>query len=170
MPLNTALKLDQPFTPNPQAAAKTASAVALLWLVLEARRLLMAHRREVMSVALWKHTEAAAAPPCPKYRLRYRTRAAMDLTTAAEVRHEHVWTREWLIDTMLERHRHGWTEADLARFVEQHAVACTVTVDEHQRLEEHEGREGWNRYAAAGIAVWDCQEGVAFVLPEHSTD
>ena len=126
MPLNTTKKLDQPFTPNLHVTDTTASAVALLWLVLESKDLVTAHRREVMKVAIWKHTEAAAAPPGAKYRLRYRTRAAMDLTTA--------------------------------------------TVEEHQRSGKHTGREGWGRYAAAGIAVWDCQEDVAFVLPDRSTD
>ena len=154
--LNTDMQLDQPFVPSPTAETVRSGALAALWLLLEAPDLLLAHRRELMSVAVWKYTEAPSHRPYAKYRLPYRTRAAMDVSVPAAVQHEHVWPRKWLIDRMLVRHVEGWTKAELADLMVAHGVACTVTRQEHLELNAHAAQEGWARYAAAGIEVWDC--------------
>lgn len=61
-----------------------------------------AHRRELLTISLWKWTEAAGVSPHPKYDVRYATPAALDHSNPAKVNHEHVWPRKWIIDRLLE--------------------------------------------------------------------
>src|SRR4051794_26917239 len=101
MPINTALRLDTPYTPDAALVAeRTESALGALWAVLEAPGLTIKHRRELLSIGIWKYTEAFGHAPHPKYRLRFRSHAAMDMAVPAVVQHEHVWPRRWIIDRL----------------------------------------------------------------------
>ena len=62
------------------------------------------------------------------------------------------WTRKWIIERL--RARRSWPAEDLIRFLTSYGVACVVTVQEHAVLSGVSG-EGWDRYRAAGITVWD---------------
>src|SRR4051794_24082351 len=114
-----------------------------------------AHRRELLSISLWKWTEAAGVAPHPKFNVRYATPAALDHSQPTKVNHEHLWPRKWIIDRLLEPGK-TWAEDDLRTFLEDHGVACIVTVKEHGELSKlTSGPEGWDRYKRAGLQVRD---------------
>ena len=74
-----------------------------------------------------------------------------------QLRHDHVLTRKRLIDAMIR-------EPETAEQTLLTAVACVVTAEEHTRLTAlGDTQEGWDRYVAAGIDVFDEQEGVPLV-------
>ena len=166
MPLyNDQLRLGKTYSPDSGVAERTESALAALWALLEAPGLTLAHRRELLGIAIWKYTEAPGVRPHPKYRLPFRTLAAMEVENRAEVQHEHVWPRKWLIDRILPRHAEGWGRQDLEGFMKTHGVACTVTRAEHLLLNACADAEGWERYAQAGIQVWDAVNERPLPLP-----
>ena len=105
------------------------------------------HKRDVVSGMLWKITEARG-----KYKTRYRSRGAME--SGAQVQHEHVFTRKVLTDRIL-------AKPELAREILRDAIACVVTVEEHQRLSSVSASlRGWDRYKAAGIEVVDTDSAI----------
>jgi hypothetical protein len=153
------LKLGKTYMPDAGVPERTASAVAALWTLLEAPDLILAHRRHLLGIAIWKYTEAPGVPPHPKYRLPYRTAGAMDICNMDMVQHEHVWPRKWIIDRLLRHHEAGWTREALADFMMKHGVSCTVTRTEHLLLNSCGDTEGWDRYAQVGLQVWDAANG-----------
>ncbi len=114
-----------------------------------------AHKRQLLRVALWKLTEAEADH---KYRTRYRTAAALD-STALE--HDHVVQQASLLDALC-------AFPASADELLACAVACTVTVTEHETLTEHSPLnphiDGWTRYDALNLTVVDTRTGVTVDL------
>jgi hypothetical protein len=113
--------------------------------------LLPAHKRELISICLWKLTEADGG----KYGTRYRSEAALD-APRSKLAHEHVYQRARMVRAMLaEPHR-------LEEFARR-AVGCVVTREEHKRLTAlgvaRPELDGWARYEAAEIRVVDCETG-----------
>lgn len=159
------LKLGKTYTPDAGVPERTASAVAALWALLEAPGLILAHRRHLLGIGIWKYTEAPGARPHPKYRLPFRTVGAMDVESKVPVQHEHVWTKEWLIDRLLPAHAAGWTQDELAGFMAQYGIACTVTRAEHLLLNACGKAAGWERYAQVGLQVWDAANERPHELP-----
>lgn len=102
------------------------------------------HFNELLSLACWKFTEAGG----DKYGTRYITRAAMEHD--AKRRHEHVIPRLTLRSAMR-------TNRDRAEKFLSLAIACIVTHEEHQRLNER--AFGWHRYRDLGIEVIDTESG-----------
>jgi hypothetical protein len=150
------LRLGKKYTPDGGVPDRTASALRALWALLEVPRLTTAHRRHLLGIAIWKYTEAPGVRPHPKYRLPFRTLGAMDESIRDDmVQHEHVWPRAWLIDQLLGKHSAGWGPDGLAAFMREYGVACTVLKSEHLLLNAVGGAPGWERYATAGIQVWD---------------
>ncbi len=105
-----------------------------------------AHKRELLSVCIWKVTEAA---PMSKYQTRYRSRGSL-AAPESDLAHDHVYQRKRLIDAML-------ADPDDASRILLSAVACVVTHEEHFRLtaisREAKDLDGWDRYERAGIEV-----------------
>ena len=107
-----------------------------------------AHKRELLSVCLWKLTEAESFH---KHNLRYQTPAAR-AAPPQEKQHEHVFERKKMVIALI---------AEPARFEEilSDAVGCTITKEEHKRLTElsrvRPELDGWERYQEAGITVLD---------------
>jgi len=117
-----------------------------------------AHKRELLSVCLWKVTEAEGPS---KYAIRYRSRGA--LGAAPEVlRHEHVLQRRRLVDRML-------AEPIRAGEIALEAIGCVVTKEEHDRLtavsRARPDLDGWARYRAAGVQIVDTTTGEEITLP-----
>lgn len=160
------LRLGKTYTPDAGVEDRISSALAALWTLLEARDVMPVHRRELLSIAIWKYTEAPGVRPHAMYRLPFRTLGAMDLEATSPVQHEHVWTRAWLTRQLIEHHAAGWSRADLAAFMHLHGVACTVTRAEHLLLNACGDAQGWDRYAQVGLEVWDAANGQMLVLPE----
>lgn len=143
--------------PHRQADDRRASAIALAHVVVDAEGLTTAHRREALSLAIWKFTEADG-----KWNTRYRSAGAVGVGWRF-LNHEHVVTRRVLIDRLL---------ADPCRCAEimASAVGCCVLRDEHRRLSmverEHPGVDGWERYCLAGLTVIDLSLGVCKLSPD----
>lgn len=136
--------------------ARESALAAVMHLLQDVPPLSLTHQRELLGIALWKWTEAAGVPPHSKYNLRFATRGALNHDVQAKINHEHVWPRKWMIDRLLDR-KLGVNEAHVRKFLERVGVACVVTVDEHARLSAASG-VGWQRYANAGVEVWDLLE------------
>jgi len=102
-----------------------------------------AHKKELISVCIWKITEADG-----KLKVRYWSEGAVS-TQEAKLQHEHVHERKELIARLL--------SGEVVESVVADALACMVTKDEHHRLGAS-SRTGWQRYKDAGIRVYDAKE------------
>jgi hypothetical protein len=112
-------------------------------------KLVPSHKRELLSICIWKITEADGG----KYGTRYKSEAALTAPRSM-VAHEHVYQRAKIVTALLkEPHR----LEELAK----RAVGCVVTREEHKRLTAlgiaRPELDGWARYEAAQIRVVDCQ-------------
>lgn len=115
------------------------------------------HKRQLLRVALWKLTEAEGDH---KYRTRYRTQKALDST---DLQHDHVVQQAILLNALC-------AHPESADALLECAVACTVTVPEHESLTEHsrlnQGVDGWKRYEDLGLIVVDTEKGCVADLAE----
>jgi hypothetical protein len=111
---------------------------------LAAPEVVPSHRRELLSVAVWKYTEADAG----KWGLQYRLAAVVNGPTAS-VQQEHVLPRKHLVERML-------SDPGNVPDILATAQACLVTTTEHARLSALPASVlGWTRYFQAGIGVID---------------
>jgi len=115
------------------------------------------HRRRLLNEAIWFWTERGS--PSRKYKLRYRTAAAIELqksrgfTKAAKsLAHEHVHERASSVAKLLVLTNDASDTLHSMR-------ACVVTRDEHSRLTAQSHAAGWARYVAAGIVPIDMNTG-----------
>lgn len=150
---------EAPFVPSPKAEAIVRSAHVLAAGVVGLRGpdTLEKHLRELLSVVIWKATEAHG-----KYSLRYRSLGALEKTAYLEPGtfiHEHVHTRLSLAQRMIRG-------TETVEQVMADAVACLVTPAEDKLLRKVPNYiQGWERYRQAGIAVFDMQEKVWLLSP-----
>jgi hypothetical protein len=140
------------------------SAIALANAIL-ATDALAQHKRELLDVCIWKVSEANG-----KYGVRYWSAGVLQLVQQHGellailkqrpmlLRHEHVNTRKSLVDTMFN------DPSSVARILQEETIACLVTIDEHGKLSNHDN--GFARYFAANIQIWDTQEQCWMVFPE----
>ncbi|WP_433165084.1 hypothetical protein [Kribbella sp. CA-247076] len=143
-----------PYVPQDRGLELRASALALIGQILSMKGVDSRHQRELLSIGLWKWTEAPGITPYPKYNVRYVSRGVRG-EDVAKINHEHVWPRKWMIDRLRAQ---DWTVTELETFLDTHGVACVVTTEEHARLGAASG-QGWQRYDRANIDVWDRQLG-----------
>jgi len=54
---------------------------------------------------------------------------------------------------------------DSAKDILKDAIGCTVTKDEHDRLNMIKNCDGWQRYREAGIRVWDTEKNTPVNYP-----
>ena len=144
MPTNAMKLVRGSFKPLPDAQERRRSAIRIAEAIIAAPSIMPVHRRELLSIAIWKYTEADAG----KWGIRYRSEEVVH-GPVASIQHEHVIPRKQLVDQMLENP--GRTAEILAM-----AQACLVTVAEHARLTAvPDGTAGWERYRAAEVVVLD---------------
>jgi hypothetical protein len=128
------------------------SAMELARLVLGAKQLSEAHKKGVLNYVIWAITEAKY----PKHKLPLRTAAAHELICGEKrgglLRHEHVFTRKWLVSEMLKRPERA------GGMLEVFAIGCVVTKREASRLNTLAGKQGWARYRALKLRVLEVQE------------
>lgn len=117
------------FEPDPQADERKRSAFALIKCLLAATDVIPEHRRDLLSIALWKLTEAEGGS---KYNARCPSRHALGCTDKAKLRHDHVFQRAKMIAD-LEKASEEATPDRIDDILER-AVGCVVTVEEHKRL------------------------------------
>ena len=103
-------------------------------------------KRKVIGTMIWNITGASG-----KYKLPYISVLA-DKNHNLKVNHEHVFRKKILVEEIL-------NNPDNLESILENAVACVVTVDEHERLNkvdrENPQLDGWERYKVANIEVWD---------------
>ncbi|RPF29047.1 hypothetical protein [Georgenia muralis] len=162
MPTNTAINLSRVYVEDAGMPARRESALRLIHHQLGLTDVTDPHKKEMLSIAIWKWTEAEGVAPYAKYHVRLRSTGALDTSSPSPVNHEHVWQRKWIIEQLLNRPE--WSLDELRDFLEQYAVACTVTVEEHARLGQVSA-VGWDRYVAAGVEIYDMLEERRFVPP-----
>ena len=134
------------------------SSLALVNFARTCPELHLAHRRRLVSEAIWFWTERGSSSR--KYLLRYRTVAARELQqsmgfskAASSLRHEHVHEKASAIDKLLVATNDACEVLGSMR-------ACVVTKDEHSRLPNKQPHvAGWARYQAAGIVPIDMNTG-----------
>lgn len=135
-----------PVTPPPlqcrrdltETLRSTTAAIRLVVLSLE---IAPRHKLQLVDRMIWALTEE----PWGKYTTPIRSVASLEVPTKG-LRHEHVYTRKWLKEAMV--NEPGRID-ELVRL----AVACVVTVAEGDLLTRTKGVEGWERYRVAGIAL-----------------
>lgn len=162
MPTNVAVQLDRAYMEDAGMPERRESALRVIHHLLALSDVTIEHKKELLSIGLWKWTEAEGCAPHAKYHVRLRSLGAIDLENVSKVNHEHVWPRKWIIGELLGKEE--WSVEALRGFLETYAVACTVTTEEHTRLGQSRA-SGWQRYAAAGVKVWDMLEDRPFELP-----
>jgi predicted GTPase len=102
-----------------------------------------AHKKELISVCLWKVTEADG-----KSKVRYWSEGAIN-NQQEKLNHEHVHERKELISRLL--------NGENVESVMNDAIACMVTKEEHQLLGQSL-KSGWERYKESSIRVFDTKE------------
>lgn len=102
-----------------------------------------AHKKELLSVCIWKVTEADG-----KTKVRYWSEGAIN-SQQDKLNHEHVHERKELISRLL--------DGEAIETVMNDALACMVTKQEHQLLGQS-SKSGWQRYKESGIRVFDTKE------------
>ena len=139
------------FEPHPKSEARKRSAVTLIKYLLAARKpeVLSAHLVELLTVLLWKITEAESS----KHKTRFQSQGALRCRDKAKLRHDHVFQRARMIAALKK------AAPDNVDDILKTAIACTVTIKEHTRLSKFEVDYGWRRYRKAGIKVIDTQTG-----------
>lgn len=139
------------WTPRMDSEERRASASAVIEALLASRQhILKSHLKELLSIAIWKYTECDG-----KYTTRYRSHGAIT-RPVEKLNHEHVVPRKLLVEAMLE------SPERCAEILES-AIACTVLEEEHKKImsieKSQKGLLGWDRYRAAGVAVYDLDSG-----------
>lgn len=140
------------FKPHPQSERRKRSAIILIKYLLRQKNpdVLAVHRRELLSILLWKITLAESS----KCKARLRTQRAMSSSKKSKLEHDHVFQRARMI-AILEKA--ALQEVDC---ILKNAVGCVVTKEEHARLSHFDKRyDSWDRYRKARLTVIDTQTG-----------
>jgi hypothetical protein len=149
----------QSWVESSRAAEYLRSATAVATFALSSRDLTEEHRTQLLNNAVWYFSEAAG-----KYKTRYRSAGVLGLEAEAQIRkwwsglrHDHVTTRKSILEQL---RRPGADVEAVLRTV----VSCVVTSAEHERLGQFdETHEGWDRYRAAHVDVYDMATGDPFI-------
>jgi|GEM_PF-3165448 hypothetical protein len=114
--------------------------------VLESKSINLKYKKETLDWILWKVTEIDG-----KENTRYRSEQA--LITNEKINHEHVVTKRFLVEKLIEF-------PDMYKEILESAIACIVTEDEHKnKLSKVKNLEGWERYKNAEVDVIDMANG-----------
>ena len=136
------------YTPHEDRDIRIRSAVTAIKALLDLD-LYPSHKKELISVCIWKITEADG-----KLRTRYRSVGSLNVSSGTKLQHEHVFERKSLIQRLLD-------QKEEVQIILNDAIGCVVTKEEHDYLSrvsrENPDLEGWGRYKIAGIQVFDLE-------------
>ena len=136
------------YNPHKDRDDRIKSAVTAIKTLLDLE-LYPSHKKELISVCIWKITEADG-----KLRTRYRSLGSLKAGSGTKLQHDHVFERKSLIQRLLNQREEVQT-------VLNDAIGCVVTKEEHDHLtrvsRESPDLEGWDRYKVAGIQVFDLE-------------
>jgi hypothetical protein len=153
MVFHNVVRVEQRYVPTEAVAKNKASAVELIQQIRAMTNVTPAHHRQVLSIALWKWTEAGGVSPHPKYNIRYVSSGVLEAIEPVAINHEHVHTRKTMVAKLLTR---GLSNRAAREYLEARGEACVVTVAEHAQLGAS-NKSGWARYVDADIGVFDRQ-------------
>jgi hypothetical protein len=114
-------------------------------LVVGSKEILEKHKKQLLDTIVWKATEAAGRN---KKDTRFITEFVYEADRAGKsikVNFEHVRPKKKVIGDLL-------ASPDKIKSILYNAMACMVTHDEHRLLKDG---EGWDRYKAANLRVYD---------------
>jgi hypothetical protein len=139
-------KLVAPYSSSKSSADVVNSAKELAVAVLYHQKLILKHRRKILSEVQWLISEVDG-----KYSTRYRTKRVIDLAKSSpdsieKIQHEHVIARKEITARLL-------ANPEIATSTLDQVVACVVTKSEHDKLKGP--ASGWSRYKEAGRVVFD---------------
>jgi hypothetical protein len=149
MPFLSSPKHRERYTPSPTLAQQLADIRA----VLEALRQLPIStplKRDMLDAALWQ-VAFATGNTQSSFMGRYRSEAVIT-QVGLKIQRDHAHRRAALLSELL------GPSPDLDSIIERAQCCCVVTEDEHRRVTAV-AIDGWERYAAAGIVVYDMQYG-----------
>ena len=146
-----------PYRHHPRAQVRVESGLRAASAILAAE-ILPEHKRELLSICLWKLSLAEGAS---KYDTRFVSAGALGKPVRL-LQHEHVHERARLTRALIL----GEIAIESLRAL---VFPCTVLREEHTRLtalaRSAPHLEGWERYRSACIAVIDRQEGTWLIEP-----
>jgi len=102
-------------------------------------------KKELMNVLVWKIGET----PNGKYKLKYRSKGAMNWKGTKGLNHEHVIPRKVLKEELINAKNKNEVNGILDKI-----TTCIVTRKEHDLLKKAKGSK-WKRYKSAEIKVFD---------------
>jgi len=107
----------------------------------------LAVKKRMLVHGLWQVAMATG-----NFCARYRSAAVMK-TVGVKIRRDHIYKKEALVAKLLA------PNPNIEKIIER-ARCCIVTIKEHDRLHDvDESLDGWDRYRAAGIVVYDMLDG-----------
>jgi hypothetical protein len=121
--------------------------------VIEALRQLpiaTALKRDMLDAALWE-VAFATGNTQNRFMGRYRSEAVIT-QPGLKIQRDHAFRRATLLSELL------GSSPDLGSIIDRAQCCCIVTEDEHRRLVAV-GIDGWERYPAASIVVYDMWHG-----------
>jgi hypothetical protein len=174
MSMSNKVRVGERYEATPDVVKMRSSAYSLVEQLLSMTGLEPIHHKEMLSIAMWKVTEAAGNVPNRKYNVRYCSDGVVEAVGPTKVNHEHVHPRKWMVGELLSGRVNA---ANRKIFLDTYGMACIVTVVEHGRLSAS-NKKGWERYVDARVRVFDRAVG-AYVdartlagidIPPPSTD
>lgn len=107
-------------------------------------------KKDMMNAALWQ-VAFATGNSQSRFMGPYRSEAVIT-QPGLKIQRDHAHRRATLLSELL------GPSPDLDSIIERAQCCCIVTEEEHQRLRSVD-IDGWDRYAAAGIVVYDMRHG-----------
>ncbi len=115
--------------------------------ILATKDVLEVHKKELLSVMIWKITERYGKLNAEYVSVAARKILNSDKTAQEKLKllaHDHVYTRKYLIQKLMSQPKNY-------RNILKEAVGCVVTREEHKKLSLIKNAEGWERYRAARV-------------------
>ena len=116
-------------------------------LVIKSAEILLKHKKYLLDTIVWKVTEAGGKNKKDTRFISESVYNADKLGNPDKIKfeHEHVRPKRKVVQDLLDL-------PEKIQIILNSAVACTVTHEEHRLLKDG---EGWDRYKAANIRVYD---------------
>jgi hypothetical protein len=106
-------------------------------------------KKDMLDAALWQ-VAFAAGNTQSKFMGPYRSETVINVA-GLKIQRDHAYPRARLLSELL------GPSPDLSSIIERALCCCIVTEEEHRRLRAV-ALDGWSRYAAAGITVYDMRD------------
>jgi hypothetical protein len=146
MPFVSTTRHQERYVESPSTAQRLADIRTLLD-SLQRLQVALPLKKKMLVHGIWQVSEATGS-----FYTRYRSEGVIR-TVGVKIQRDHIYQKRTLVEQLLA------PDSDLKAIIER-ARCCIVTKDEHDRLHQVDGGlDGWDRYRAAGVVVYDmCDE------------